>query len=316
MNVLITGGCGFIGSNFIRYMINKHPRDKYNINIINIDKLTYAGKKENLSGISKNENYSFVRGDICDETLLYQYKNKIDIIINFAAESHVDNSLNDPSPFIQSNIVGVKTLLNFAKENNIKLFVQISTDEVYGSVDTVGERFKETDRLNPSSPYSSSKASADLIAMSYYKSFGVPVIITRSTNNYGPYQHSEKLIPLFITNAIGYKHLPIYGDGLNIRDWIHVKDNCRAIDMILHRGKVGEIYNIAGNNLRTNLDITQYILSILNRPKSLMTFVEDRKAHDRIYAIDSSKIKKEIGFEPEIDFERGIIDTIYWYLSN
>lgn len=311
-NILITGGAGFIGSNFIRYLLNKYPSYK----VINLDKLTYAGNLENLVDIEGNPNYRFIKGDICDmaivSSIIKEYN--VEVIINFAAESHVDRSISAPNSFIQTNIVGTYTLLESAvnSNNRISRFIQISTDEVYGSLGITG-KFTETSPIKPNSPYSATKASADLLVRSYYKTYGIPVIITRCSNNYGPYQFPEKLIPLFITNAMEDKQLPVYGDGLNVRDWIYVDDHSSAIDVILHKGKDGEIYNIGGDAENTNLEITDTILTLLNKPASLKKFVKDRPGHDRRYAMDYSKLHRELGWNPAITLEAGLKKTIEWY---
>ena len=310
MKILVTGGAGFIGSNFIRYIINKYS----NYKIVNLDKLTYAGNLENLRDVQDNKNYSFIRGDICDKPLVSQIvKDNVDVIINFAAETHVDRSIYDPDQFIITDIIGTKTLLDVAKENSIKKYIQISTDEVYGSIEQGS--FNEDSVLNPSSPYSASKAAADLLVLSYYKTYKMPLIITRSSNNFGPYQYPEKIIPLFITNILEGKKLPIYGDGLNIRDWIYVEDNCEAIDFILHNGNIGEIYNIAANNEMVNIEITKMMLSILNKPETLITYVKDRPAHDRRYSIITNKIRN-LGWKPKYIFKEALEKTINWYKEN
>ena len=313
MNILITGGCGFIGSNFIRYMLETHPENL----VVNFDKLTYAGNLENLKDVSDNPKYKFVKGDICEratvESVIKDYN--IEAIINFAAESHVDRSIMGPAIFVETNIGGTNVLLEVAKDFKIKRFIQVSTDEVYGSLGPTG-LFREDTPLHPNSPYSASKAAADLLALAYHHTFGLPIIITRCSNNYGPYQFPEKLIPLMIANAIENKQLPVYGDGLNVRDWIHVLDHCRAIDLVLLKGKEGEIYNIGGENERKNIDIVRLILKNLKKPDSLITFVKDRPGHDRRYAIDASKIRSELGWKPEIKFEDGIAETVKWYIHN
>jgi dTDP-glucose 4,6-dehydratase len=317
---LVTGGAGFIGSNFIRFMLDNHKKYR----IINLDLLTYAGNLENLKDIETNANYSFIRGDICDRSLVERIvsENNIDYIINFAAESHVDRSIKDPEIFIKSNVLGTQVLLDIAKKYNINKYLQISTDEVYGSLGSTGY-FTENTPLSPNSPYSASKASADLLVRAYYKTFGLNVNITRCSNNYGPYQFPEKLIPLIIYNAINGKKIPVYGDGLNIRDWLHVNDHCSAIDSVLHNGKIGEVYNIGGNNEKTNIEIVKTIIKNISKKlpqrgvsESLISFIEDRKGHDRRYAIDSTKISRELGWEPQISFEEGIGMTVDWYLKN
>lgn len=309
--ILVTGGAGFIGSNFIKYMLNQYK----SYQIINLDLLTYAGNLNNLKELEDNVNYQFIKGDICDVQLVEDLlKDKIDFIVNFAAESHVDRSIKDPAIFVKTNIMGTQVLLDLARKYNIKRFIQISTDEVYGSLGK--ERlFSEDSPLAPSSPYSASKASADLLVKSYYKTFNLPINITRCSNNYGPQQYPEKLIPLMITNALEDKDLPVYGDGLQIRDWLYVEDHCKAIDLVLHKGKIGEIYNIGANNERTNLEIIKFILEYLNKPFSLIKHVKDRPGHDRRYAINFRKIQKELGWEPEYSFEDGLKATIDWYLK-
>lgn len=311
MRILVTGGCGFIGSNFIHYML-----ERYEYEIVNLDKLTYAGNLENLKDVEHDQRYTFVKGDIADRVLLGKiFERKFDVIVNFAAESHVDRSILDPSDFIKTNVFGTYNLLEMAKEKGVGKFIQISTDEVYGSLGPEG-KFTEETPLSPSSPYSASKASADLLAMAYYRTYGLPVIITRCSNNYGPYQFPEKLIPLMITNALEDKELPVYGDGKNIRDWIHVYDHARAIDLVIHRGKAGEIYNIGADNERTNIEIVQMLLDILGKPHSLIRFVKDRPGHDRRYAIEAEKIKRELGFKVQVDFTRGLKETVKWYIEN
>ncbi len=326
-NYLITGGCGFIGSNFIKYILKKYK----DIRVLNIDKLTYAGNLENLKGIENNPNYEFFKIDICDKYALKNIfkNNDIHYVINFAAESHVDRSIKNPEVFVETNILGTVNLLNAAKEqwqNNDNFFkgrkfLQISTDEVYGSLGTTGY-FTEKTPLDPHSPYSSSKASADLMVKAYYDTYKLPINITRCSNNYGPYQFPEKLIPLIINNCINKKEIPIYGDGLNIRDWLYVKDHCSALDIVLHKSKTGEIYNIGGHNEKTNLFIVNMILQYIKNnvnpmiSKDLLKFVEDRKGHDKRYGIDPAKISKELNWNPEVKFETGIIKTIEWYLKN
>lgn len=312
-NILVTGGAGFIGSNFVRYMLNKYQDYK----IVNLDLLTYAGNIKSLDDIKDNPNYLFVKGDIADNKLVDKIvsENKIDIIINFAAESHVDRSITNPDIFVKTNVLGTQNLLEIAKKYKIEKFFQISTDEVYGSLGKTGF-FTETTPLSPNSPYSASKAGADLLVMAYHHTFGLNVNITRCSNNYGPYQFPEKLIPLFITNALADKQVPLYGDGLNIRDWLFVEDHCSAIDTVLHKGKNGEVYNVGGNNEKTNRYITDTILKYLGKDSSLIKYVADRLGHDRRYAIDATKIKKELGWQPEYKFEQAIEKTIEWYLNN
>ena len=309
--ILVTGGAGFIGSNFLKYMVNKYP----NYDFINLDALTYCGNLENLSDIEDYNNYTFVKGDIRDASLVDKLVSDVDYIVHFAAESHVDRSIEDPGIFIKSNILGTQTLLDAAKKYDIKKYLQVSTDEVYGSLGPEGY-FTEETPLQANSPYSASKAGADLMVRAYHNTFNLPINITRCSNNYGPYQFPEKLIPLMISNALEDKELPIYGDGKNIRDWLHVYDHCTAIDLVLHKGKSGEVYNIGGHNEKSNIEIVKLILKELNKPESLIKFVSDRLGHDRRYAIDSSKIRKDLGWKPKYDFETGIVETINWYLDN
>lgn len=316
----MTGGAGFIGSNFIRLMLDRHKTYR----IINLDLLTYAGNLENLNDIENNANYSFVKGDICDRSLVERIvsESNIDYIVNFAAESHVDRSIKDPEVFIKSNVLGTQVLLDIAKECSIHKFIHISTDEVYGSLGSTGY-FTESTPLSPNSPYSASKASADLLVRAYHKTFGLNVNITRCSNNYGPCQFPEKLIPLIIHNAMNGKKIPVYGDGLNIRDWLHVTDHCSAIDSVLHNGRIGEIYNIGGNNERTNIEIVKMLIKIISEKlpereisELLISFIEDRKGHDRRYSIDATKIYQELGWKPQIAFEDGMRMTVDWYLNN
>lgn len=310
--ILITGGAGFIGSNFVRYMLNKYKDYK----IVNLDLLTYAGNIKSLDDIKDNPNYEFVKGDIADAKLADELVSKdVDVIINFAAESHVDRSITNPDIFIKTNVLGTQTLLEAAKKYKTEKFFQISTDEVYGSLGKTGF-FTEKTPLSPNSPYSASKAGADMLVMAYHHTFGLPVNITRCSNNYGPYQFPEKLIPLFITNALADKQVPLYGDGMNIRDWLFVEDHCSAIDTVLHKGKNGEVYNVGGNNEKTNRYITDTILKYLGKDDSLIKYVADRLGHDRRYAIDATKIKNELGWEPQYKFEQAIEKTIQWYLDN
>ena len=309
--ILVTGGAGFIGSNFIRYMLNKYSEYE----IVNLDALTYCGNLENLKDMENKDNYSFVKGSIADKDIVDDLVGECDYVINFAAESHVDRSIDDPEIFVKSNVLGTQVLLNAAKEHGVEKYIQISTDEVYGSLGKDGY-FTEETPLQPNSPYSASKASSDLIVRAYNKTFGLPVNITRCSNNYGPYQFPEKLIPLMISNALEDKKLPIYGDGKNIRDWLHVYDHCQAIDLVLHEGKLGEVYNIGGHNERQNIQIVKLILEALGKDESLIEFVADRLGHDRRYAIDADKIRNELGWEPKYTFETGIKETIQWYLDN
>jgi dTDP-glucose 4,6-dehydratase len=313
MKLLVTGGAGFIGSNFVRYMANKYP----NYQIVNLDLLTYAGNLENLKDIENVPNYKFVRGDIADRDFingLFQ-EEKFDYVLNFAAESHVDRSITDPGIFVQTNIQGTLALLDAAKTFGVTKYLQVSTDEVYGTLGETGY-FTEETPLAANSPYSASKAGADMLVRAYHETFGLPVNITRCSNNYGPFHFPEKLIPLMIINALNDKELPIYGDGLNIRDWLHVEDHCQAIDLVLHNGRNGEVYNVGGNNERTNIEIVKTILKHLGKPESLMKFVKDRPGHDRRYAIDATKLRTELGWSPKYNFDTGIEQTINWYLNN
>jgi dTDP-glucose 4,6-dehydratase len=316
VRILVTGGAGFIGSNFIHYMLEKHP----DYRIICLDKLTYAGNLRNLESALNRENFHFIKGDICDRELVYRVfeEEKPDVVVNFAAESHVDRSIEDPEIFLKTNIIGTQVLMDACRKYGIKRFHQVSTDEVYGDLplDRPDLKFTEKSPLKPSSPYSASKASADLLVMAYHRTYGLPVTISRCSNNYGPYQFPEKLIPLMIINAIHDRPLPVYGDGRNVRDWIHVKDHCEAIDLIIHEGKEGEIYNIGGENERSNIEVVKMILKELGKPESLIKFVKDRPGHDRRYALDITKMKEEFGWSPKISFEEGLRDTIKWYLEN
>ena len=311
MKLLVTGGAGFIGSNFIRYIFQEHPSWE----ITNLDKLTYAGNLENLEDIRDNNKYQFVHGDIADSKLLDEILARgFEAIINFAAESHVDRSILNASPFIDTNITGTQALLEGVRKWHIEKFIQVSTDEVYGSIDEGG--FSESSVLSPSSPYSASKASADLLCLAYWKTYNLSINITRCTNNYGPYQFPEKLIPLAITNAMEDKPVPVYGDGLNVRDWIFVIDHCRALDTVIQNGKPGEIYNIAGCSERTNLEIIDELLGFLDKPGSLVHFVSDRPGHDRRYALDIDKIAGELDWKPVYSFEEAMKLTVDWYLQH
>ncbi|MEM4522582.1 MAG: dTDP-glucose 4,6-dehydratase [Nitrososphaeria archaeon] len=323
MKILVTGGCGFIGSNFIRYLLKEHPDWR----VVNLDKLTYAGNLKNLEGIEEDSRYRFIRGDIADRALVERLfsEERFDAVVNFAAESHVDRSLLDPSPFIETNVKGVQVLLEAARKYPVWRFVQISTDEVYGSLGPEG-KFTEESPLLPNSPYAASKAAADLLCRSYYKAYGIPVIITRSSNNYGPYQFPEKLIPFMIWNALKGNPLPVYGQGENVRDWLYVEDNCRAIDLVLRKGRVGEVYNIGGGFERRNIDVVRKICLLLSeelkKPSEeflgLIAFIKDPrgKAHDFRYALDCKKIRTEVGWEPSVDFEEGLKRTVRWYLEH
>lgn len=316
MNIIVTGGAGFIGSNFIYHMRTTHP----NYRIICLDKLTYAGNIETLRPIMNETNFRFVKEDICNRKAVYQLfaEEHPDIVVNFAAESHVDRSILDPSVFLQTNIIGTGVLMDACHKYGITRYHQVSTDEVYGDLplDRKDLFFTETTPLHTSSPYSSSKAGADLLVMAYYRTYGLPVTISRCSNNYGPYHFPEKLIPLMITNALADKPLPVYGKGENIRDWLYVLDHCKAIDLVIHKGKVGEVYNIGGHNEMRNIDIVKLICKELGKPESLITFVTDRKGHDMRYAIDPTKIHNELGWLPETKFADGIKKTIKWYLEN
>lgn len=312
MKVLVTGGAGFIGSNFVIYMLNKYP----NYEIINLDALTYAGNLENLKEAAQNPKYTFIKGDIADVNLVDGiFAKGIDVAVNFAAESHVDRSITDPGIFVQTNVMGTQVLLDAANKYKVSKFIQVSTDEVYGTLGETG-LFTENTPLSPNSPYSASKAGGDLLVRAYHETFGLPVNITRCSNNYGPYQFPEKLIPLMISHALSDKGLPVYGDGLNIRDWLYVEDHCSAIDLVMHQGTLGEVYNIGGNNERTNVQIVKTILAELGKPESLIRYVKDRPGHDRRYGIDATKITTELGWQPDYHFESGITKTIQWFLSN
>jgi dTDP-glucose 4,6-dehydratase len=312
MKILVTGGCGFIGSNFIHYYLRKYPGDS----LINVDKLTYAGNLKNLSALSPSPRYAFIRGDIADPLQMEEIISQgVEGIVNFAAESHVDRSIEAPMDFMRTNVFGTFVLLEALRKVSSKRrirFLHVSTDEVYGSLGETGA-FSEETPMAPNSPYAASKASADLMVRAYHHTYGLPTLITRCSNNYGPYQFPEKLIPLLISNAIEGKTLPIYGDGLNVRDWIHVEDHCRGLDLVLHRGKEGEVYNIGGQSEKTNLSVAKTILDHLGKPHSLLRFVTDRPGHDRRYAIDFSKIQKTLGWAPSISFEDGIRQTLDWY---
>lgn len=310
--MLVTGGAGFIGSNFIIYMLQKYPE----LEIVNMDALTYAGNLENLSSIQNHPHYTFTATNITDaEAVESWFQQGIDIVVNFAAESHVDRSILEPDIFVKTNVLGTQVLLDAARKHGVTKFVQVSTDEVYGTLGDTG-LFTEETPLAPNSPYSASKAGGDLMVRAYYETFGLPVNITRCSNNYGPYQFPEKLIPLMISRALNEQPLPVYGDGLNIRDWLYVEDHCSAIDLVIQQGKPGEVYNIGGNNERTNLHIVRTILEELGKPESLITHVQDRPGHDRRYGIDPAKITRELGWKPKYDFESGIKETIQWYLDH
>ena len=316
MTVIVTGGAGFIGSNFIYYMMNNHPEYR----IICVDSLTYAGNPNNLKAIANKPNFRFCRTDITDREAVYRIfeEEKPDIIVNFAAESHVDRSVSDPTVFLTTNVIGTSVLMDACRRYGIKRFHQVSTDEVYGDLplDRPELFFTENTPLRTSSPYSASKASADLLVMAYHRTYGLPVTISRCSNNYGPYQFPEKLIPLMTVNALENKPLPVYGNGENIRDWLYVEDHCKAIDLIISKGRAGEIYNVGGHNEMKNIDIVKTILSVLGKSDELITYVEDRKGHDLRYAVDPSKIEHELDWKPEKDFSEGIKETVKWYLDN
>ena len=316
MKIVVTGGAGFIGSNFIFYMLGKHPEHQ----LICLDKLTYAGDLATLSSVMEHPNFRFVRGDIADRVAVYGLfeAEKPDVVVNFAAESHVDRSIENPGVFLQTNVIGTQVLLDACRKYGVQRFHQVSTDEVYGDLplDRPDLLFTEETPLHTSSPYSASKAGADLLVQAYHRTFGVPTTISRCSNNYGPYQFPEKLIPLMIANALADKPLPVYGEGLNVRDWLYVEDHCAAIDLILERGRPGQVYNIGGHNERRNIDIVKLICKELGKAESLITYVTDRKGHDMRYAIDPTFIHRELGWLPETKFEDGIQKTIRWYLDN
>ncbi|MHA1230580.1 MAG: dTDP-glucose 4,6-dehydratase, partial [Candidatus Helarchaeota archaeon] len=306
--ILVTGGAGFIGSNFIHYILDERPEYK----IINLDLLTYAGNLDNLKDIQKDDRYEFIKGDINDQNLVNKIMSEVDYVINFAAESHVDRSIKTPKIFVKTNVEGTQTLLEAARKSDVERFIQISTDEVYGSLGPTG-LFTESSQLMPNSPYAASKAAADLLVRAYHKTYGLDSIITRCSNNYGPYQFPEKFIPVIILNALNNSPIPVYGDGKYIRDWIYVLDHCSAILLVLEKGRAGEIYNIGANNEIMNIELVRLILKIMNKPESLIKFVEDRPGHDRRYGIDASKIRKELNWSPKYSFEESIQRTIEWY---
>lgn len=316
MNIIVTGGAGFIGSNFVFHMLQAHPEYR----IVCLDKLTYAGNLSTLEPVMTNANFRFVKADICDRAAVYQLfeEEHPDIVVNFAAESHVDRSIENPGIFLETNIMGTAVLMDACRKYGITRYHQVSTDEVYGDLplDQPDLFFTEDTPIHTSSPYSSSKASADLLVLAYHRTYGLPVTISRCSNNYGPYHFPEKLIPLMIINALHDKPLPVYGDGLNVRDWLYVEDHCRAIDLILHKGTVGEVYNVGGHNEMKNIDIVKLICRALGKPESLIQFVTDRKGHDRRYAIDPTKIHHELGWLPETKFADGIQKTIQWYVTH
>jgi dTDP-glucose 4,6-dehydratase len=309
--LLVTGGAGFIGSCFVRHILNKYP----NYKVINLDALTYCGNLENLKDVENNPNYTFVHGNICDKKLARELVKEVDCVVNFAAESHVDNSIKTPEIFIETNVQGTLNLLQASKELGVERYLQVSTDEVYGSLGATGY-FYETTPLSPNSPYSASKASADMLVRAYHETYKLPVLNTRCSNNYGPYQYPEKLIPFFISKLLRGEKVPVYGDGLNVRDWLYVYDHCEAIDVVLHKGKIGEVYNIGGHNEKTNMEITRLILEAMGKDESYIEYVQDRLGHDRRYAISNDKISSELGWKPSLTFEEGIKLTIDWYLNN
>lgn len=311
--MLVTGGAGFIGSNFVMYMLSKYPE----LEIVNVDALTYAGNLENLKSIENNQNHAFIKADICDLPKMIEVTKGVDTIVHFAAESHVDRSILDPAAFVRTNVIGTHNLLEAALKNNVKRFHHVSTDEVFGALDlNPDNKFNENTPYNPHSPYSASKAASDHLVRAYGDTFGLEFTITNCSNNYGPFQFPEKIIPLFVANAIEDKPVPIYGDGKSVRDYLYVTDHCEAIDLVLQKGKVGETYCVGGGAEKNGIEIAQTVLEALGKPKELMTFVEDRKGHDRRYSIDNSKIKQELGWEPKHSFESGIKETIQWYLDN
>ena len=316
MKILVTGGAGFIGGNFVHYMVNKYPEYQ----IVNLDLLTYAGNLETLKDVEDKPNYKFYRGDIADREFIMDLfdRERFDIVVNFAAESHVDRSITNPGIFAETNVIGTMVLLDASKAYGVKRYHQVSTDEVYGDLplDRTDLFFTEETPLHTSSPYSASKASADLFVLAYNRTFGLPVTISRCSNNYGPYHFPEKLIPLMISRALADEKLPVYGKGENVRDWLHVEDHCSAIDLIIHNGRVGEVYNVGGHNERTNLEVVQTILKQLDKPESLIHYVTDRPGHDMRYAIDPTKLETELGWKPKYNFDTGIRQTIQWYLDN
>ena len=307
MKILVTGGAGFIGSNFIRYILGSYKDHK----ITNLDKLTYAGNLKNCADFEKNPRYEFVKGDIADKKIVEKLAKNADIIMNFAAETHVDRSIEDSTAFLRSNVIGTQVLLDAARKYGHKKYIQISTDEVYGDIRE--GMFTEESPLRPSSPYAASKAAADMLCLAYFRTYETPVIISRCSNNYGPYQYPEKLVPFFIKKLIDGKKAPLYGNGSNVRDWLHVRDHCRALDMILNNGEIGEIYNISANKEYTNLEITKRILKILGLPENRIEYVKDRPGHDIRYALDAGKIRRDLGWEPEVEFESGFKGTVEWY---
>ncbi len=313
MRLLVAGGAGFIGSNFIRYILGLHP----DWEVVNVDKLTYAGNLANLEDVEEDDRYRFIRADICEADRMGAVVEETapDAIVNFAAETHVDRSIDDPALFLRTNILGAQVLMEAARKHGVARFLQISTDEVYGSLGPEG-KFTEDSPLRPNSPYAASKTGADLLVRAYFKTYGLPAIVTRCSNNYGPYQFPEKIIPFFVTLLKEDKPVPVYGDGMNVRDWIHVDDHSRAVEAVLLRGRPGEVYNVGGGNERTNIEITRLLLAAMGKPESLVKFVPDRPGHDRRYAIDDTKIRRELGVSPLVPFEEGIRSTVRWYLEN
>lgn len=312
VKMLVTGGAGFIGSNFVHYMMRKYPDYQF----VNLDALTYAGNLENLIEAEKSSNYQFVKGNICDRELVDSLvADRVDVIVNFAAESHVDRSIAEPDIFVKTNVMGTQVLLDAAKKYGIQKYVQVSTDEVYGTLGETGF-FTEDTPLAPNSPYSASKAGADLLVRAYHETYGLPVNITRCSNNYGPYHFPEKLIPLMIINALRDKELPVYGDGMHVRDWLYVEDHCSAIDLVIHQGKSGDVYNVGGHNEYPNIEIVKRVLQELGKPENLIRYVQDRPGHDRRYAIDATKLMTELGWKPTHTFDTGIVETIRWYVNN
>ncbi len=312
MKLVVTGGAGFIGSNFVRHVLAKHPQ----YSILNLDKLTYSGNLHTLQDVKADPRHTFVRGDICDRRKVQEVlSGGVEAVVHFAAESHVDRSILDSAAFVKTNVLGTQCLLDAARAAGVRRFVLVSTDEVYGSA-APGEKFTEESRLAPNSPYAASKAGADLVARSYFRTYRFPVIITRCTNNYGPYQYPEKFLPLIITRAMRGESIPVYGDGQQVRDWIYVTDHCAALDTILHQGREGEIYNLGAGNEWANVEIARRILHLLGKPESLLTYVQDRPGHDRRYALESEKVQRELGWAPETTLEAGLKQTVDWYLAN
>lgn len=311
MKILVTGGCGFIGSHFIRHLLNKYPA----YSLINLDALTYAGNPESLKDVQGNGRYTFVKGNIEDAVLVKEVMHAVDSVVHFAAESHVDRSIIDAQPFLTTNVMGTHVMLSAARDVSVKRFIHISTDEVYGSLGDEG-KFTEETPLMPNSPYSASKASGDLLVRAYHETYGLPAVIVRPSNNYGPYQFPEKFIPLMITNLFEDRPVPVYGEGKNIRDWLFVEDNCRAIDLILHKGRPGEAYNVGGNAERRNIEIAKKVLELMGKDEGFITYVTDRPGHDYRYALDTSKIERELGWKPSVDIDSGLIKTVQWYRDN